>query len=67
MINPGLSSPRKRKRVGGGDGSIFDNVLAGAEMPPGIGIGRQAHGHGEDGDKEDGNEEARESKGRFDG
>ena len=37
---------------------IFDDVLAGAEMPPGIGIGRQADGHGEDGDEENGNEEA---------
>jgi hypothetical protein len=45
-----------RKGIGGGDGLIFDDVLAGTEMPPGIGIGRQAHGHGEDGDKEDGDE-----------
>ena len=34
---------------------IFDDVLAGAQVPPGI--GRQADGHSEDGDKKNGNEQ----------
>ena len=42
---------------------IFDDILAGAEMPPGVGIGGKADGHGEDGDEEDGNEQAGDGEG----
>ena len=44
---------------------ILDDVLIAAEMPPGVGIGRQANGHGEDGDEENGDEEAGDGEGEW--
>ena len=43
---------------------ISDDILARVQMPPGIGISRQAHGHSENGDEEGGNEQAGDGKGK---
>jgi hypothetical protein len=40
-----------RKRIGGVNGLIFNNVLAGTQMPPGVGVGGNADGHSKNGHK----------------
>jgi hypothetical protein len=41
---------------------MLDHPLAGAQMPPGIGVGGDARGHGEQSQKGEGGDEAREGE-----
>ncbi len=53
MGYPGVAGASERKRIGVGNVAGFYDPLAGAEMPPEIGIDGVARGHGEQAEEED--------------
>jgi hypothetical protein len=51
VINPQLTGLGVRKGINGGNDTIFNDVLARAQVPPGIGVGGNTHSHRKDGNK----------------
>jgi len=56
MRDPCVAGASEGKRIGVGNAVGFDDPLAGAQVPPEIGIDGVARGHGEQAEEEDGGE-----------
>jgi hypothetical protein len=57
VVDPGLTEAGERIRIRVEEGVILEHQLAGAKVPPCVGIGHSAGGHGKQAKREDGNED----------
>ncbi len=57
MVDPRLTGDGVREGIGAQHLPAFPHQLASFQMPPGVGVGRLADGHGKDGHKENSDHE----------